>query len=173
MSYEPAVSFHSNTKTVEMSEISNSSLEDSTDSSSDTSNATNKLMRRQFSLKTLFLLSMVFIAICSMLATADFIFGANATIPITVIMTLFTVPSILISGTIYSRGYIRTFFIGTIFPGVGCVLYSYFILSMFYSFEEKLRLLLWLVAWILLIIVSGTASIIVRWLVEPRIEEGQ
>ncbi|MBN2295361.1 MAG: hypothetical protein JXM70_23220 [Pirellulales bacterium] len=156
-----------------MSEQSNSSIEDSTDLSAHTCNVTSKPTRRQFSLKTLFAISLVFIAICSMMATADFIFGANATIPIAVIMTLFTVPSILISGTIYSRGYRRTFFIGTIFPGIGCVLYSYFIFGMFFRFEEIIHLLLWLVAWFLLIIVGGTASIIVRWSVEPRIEDEQ
>ncbi len=153
-----------------MSEQLDSPFEDSPETSSGQSNAKSKPARWQFSMGALFGLSFVFILLCSAMSTADYIFGATAMEYTAFGMVIFSIPAILTTGVVYSRGYRRTFFIGTMFPGIGSLYLLRDMVGLFGQKDGYAIFSLFVVCWIMLTIVSGTACIVTRWLVEPKPE---
>ena len=105
------------------------------------------------------------------MATVNYIYDELTPILyLVLLMVIFSVPAMLTTGIIYSRGYRRTFFIGAMFPGGGAILLYYGMLGMLGNLEYISVIITTVVCWLLLIIVSGTAAIIMRWLVEPKTE---
>lgn len=121
-------------------------------------------------MKTLFGLSLVFVFACSAMATVNYISGLPAVLTIMFLVVIFSIPAILTTAALYSRGYRRTFFIGTMFPGIGGIFVSYVLLGLIYDEDNPGTIVVMLIGWLLVVVVSGTACIITRWLVETKTE---